>query len=93
MARKLKGQENFADFIDVGIVEINLPEKGLIKFVCFVEEWIEGQTLSDYLEENEINASFLINYVKGMCNALKVLSELNLQHDDLSISYLLDGFS
>jgi hypothetical protein len=83
MARKLKGQGSFADFIDVGLAEIELPEKGKTKFVCFIEEWIDGQTLSEYLGKNEINASFLVSYVGGMCNAIKVLNDLHLQHDDL----------
>ncbi len=83
MARKLRGCANFAGFVDAGIIELNLPEKGLTKFVCFVEDWIEGDTLSKYLQKNEVNASFLISYVSGMCNALKFLNNVGLQHDDL----------
>ena len=83
MARKLKGQTSFADFIDVGLAEIELPQKGKIKFVCFVEEWIEGQTLPEYLTNHEISSSFFTSYVSGMCNAIKVLNNLHLHHDDL----------
>ena len=80
---KLKGYPLFAQFFDSGIIELDLPEIGNKKFVCFIEEWIDGWTLKQYLQENEITPSFMVNYVKGMCEALNVLKELNLRHDDL----------
>jgi len=83
MARKLTVGGSFAGFIDVGLVEIKLPKKGKIKFVCFVEQWVEGETLLEYLANHEITSSFFTSYVSGMCNAIKVLGNLHLQHDDL----------
>lgn len=81
-ARKLTGRGPFADFIHAGIVSIPIPS-GDRKFVCFVEEWIDGWTLSEYLEDQEISASFLPNYVRGVCQALSILSAERLRHDDL----------
>jgi len=88
-ASKLKGYSSFADFFDSDIVELTLPEIGNKKFVCFIEEWIDGMALKQYLQENEIAPSFMVNYVKGMCGALNVLKELNLRHDDLHLGNVM----
>ena len=57
LARQLRGRRPFADFHDVGLIEIAMPSGEKKKFVCFVEEWIEGWTLSDYLATQDISSS------------------------------------
>src|SRR5438046_3838159 len=51
LAAKLESYPQFARFVDAGILDITLPGLGSNRFVCFVEEWIEGLTLSDFLEQ------------------------------------------
>jgi len=82
-ARKLRGRGPFADFIDAGLVDITLPDGKKKKFVCFLEEWIDGWTLPDYLEQHDGSASFLMSYVRNMCEALNILNALKFRHDDL----------
>jgi len=74
--------ETFADFYNAGIIDIPINAKK-IKCICFVEEFIEGQTLEDYIQNNEITPSFIINYIRKMCSALNILKTLNYRHDDL----------
>ena len=80
---ELTGYSQFAQFYDADIVELKSPKGEKIKLVCFSEDFIEGHTLDRYAQENEITPSFIINYVRGMCNILNILKELNLRHDDL----------
>lgn len=75
--------EVFAYFVDADIVEIFVSSEKKIKCLCFIEEFVEGKTLEEYIQENEITPSFIINYVKKMCNALNILKELGYRHDDL----------
>ncbi|MBT9132353.1 MAG: hypothetical protein DDT33_00867 [Firmicutes bacterium] len=82
-ARKLKGRGAFADFIDAGLVDILFPDGQTRKFVCFGEEWVDGWTLPDYLKHHNASASFLMSYIRGMCEALNILKVLGFQHDDL----------
>lgn len=82
-AAKLRNYSQFAQFCCAELIKLQLPVKGEMQFVCFIEEWIEGQTLEDFVQKNEITASFIINYVKGICNALNILQELEFRHDDL----------
>ena len=81
-AAKLRGYQQFASFSDAGIIELEI-DASKIKLVCFCEEWIEGKTLEDYIQKNEITPSFIVNYVKEMGQALNILKELNFRHDDL----------
>lgn len=75
--------EIFAFFYDADIIEIEINDKRKIKCICFIEEFIEGKTLEQYLKENEITPSFIINYIRKMCEALNILKELGYRHDDL----------
>lgn len=81
-ANQLNGYDEFADFFDAGIKEFQFDGTNQ-KFVCFVEEWIEGETLEEFLVKNEITSTFFINYIRGMCEALNILKTLNLRHNDL----------
>lgn len=81
-AGKLYTYENFATFEDVGLIEIKINDENK-KFVCFIEEWIEGDTLENFLVNNEINSSFFINYTRNICEALNILKTCELRHNDL----------
>lgn len=86
LANKLRGYPRFAEFIDAGAVVISFP-KGSEKFVCFVEEWVDGPTLEEYLQtHSNVTSSFLIEYIKMMCEVLCNLKCNELCHDDLSPS-------
>lgn len=74
---------HFAFFYDAELIEIPLNSGKKIKCVCFIEKWIEGNTLERYIQENEISPSFIVNYVRKMCESLNILKELELRHDDL----------
>lgn len=77
--------EFFADFIGAEPIEIELQGCGSCRFVCFIEKWIDGLTLAEFLikyREN-VTSSFLNSYVDGMCSALSALQTVNLRHDDL----------
>ena len=83
-ASKLKDYpDSFARFERVGLVELQLLNGQKRKFVCFVEEWIDGWTLESHLQQIEIGGTFLRDYAKGMCEALNILKTLNLRHSDL----------
>ncbi len=84
-ASALEPYREFAHFVDAGLVELTLGQLPTQKFVCFVEEWIEGLTLESLCKkQNElVTASFLLAYVRGVCAALSALHQLGLKHDDL----------
>lgn len=81
-AKLRKYNETFAHFYNASIID--LPINAIkIKLICFIEEFIEGQTLQDYIQNNEITPSFIINYIRKMSSALAILKSLNFRHDDL----------
>ena len=82
-ANKLKGYNQFANFDHAGLKDLNLLDGSETKFVCFTEEWIDGDTLDEYLANNKITSTFFINYVRGMCEALNILTTHKLRHNDL----------
>lgn len=82
-ARKLKNRGPFAEFIDAGLVDLHFPDNKIQKFVCFIEDWIDGWTLEDYLKRQNSTSLFYINYVRDMCEALNILKALKYRHDDL----------
>lgn len=83
LAGKLRGYDSFAQYIDAGVIEIPIDGKNH-KFVCFIENWVDGPTLDEYIKNTDhITGAFLLHFVKMMCNALSQLKSLNLCHDDL----------
>ena len=84
-ASALDKYEDFARFIDAGLVNIDLEQDGEKAFVCFVEEWIEGISLKDLLSTggDRVTPTFMLGYIRAMCNALNELSFERLRHDDL----------
>lgn len=72
--------EFFSTFYDVGITKI----KGIDQpFVFFIEKWIEGRTLKEFLKCKSVNSSFLRAYIRSMGEALNALHAHNLSHNDL----------
>lgn len=79
----------FAYFHDADILVLESTSQK-IKCVCFVEEWVDGDTLEKYIQKHEIHPSFIINYVKEMCQALSILkNELRFRHDDLHLGNVM----
>ena len=84
-ASVLDSHSEFAHLVDAGLVEMSLGSLPKQKFVCFVEEWIDGLTLESFIKNQKdlISASFLLAYVRGLCSALSALQKFHLKHDDL----------
>jgi serine/threonine protein kinase len=80
-AAPLEAYPQFARLYDAGLATVADGKQ----YVCFVEEWIDGLSLTEYLAEhrNAISDSFLLSYVRGMCAALHALASHGLRHDDL----------
>lgn len=77
------GETYFARFIDSGISVIQLPNDGIRKFIIFVEQWVNGSTLPQYIEEHGATQAFFLSYARGMCGALGILTAKDYRHDDL----------
>ena len=84
-ASDLEQYSEFASFVDAGLIESSFGPLPKQKFVCFVEGWIDGLTLEDFVREqtNVVTVSFLLAYVQAMCRALNALNTVGLRHDDL----------
>jgi serine/threonine protein kinase len=83
LASKLKFYPRFAQFLDAEPKKIKMPDNTYVDFICFVEEWVDGYTLNEYISREKITATFLIGYIDMMCDALNILKYHNLIHDDL----------
>ena len=61
------------------------------RFVCFVEELVDGAPLANYLsgQTDEVSSSFLLYFVREMCTALGALKRVGLNHDDLHAGNIL----
>lgn len=83
-AAKLEDCDEFARYFDCGMVEVDLLGTKQI-FVCFIEQWVDGDTLKEFLEKypSEATVSFLLAFVEHMCRALHALNANGLRHDDL----------
>jgi serine/threonine protein kinase len=72
--------EFFSTFYDVGVIKI----KGFSQpFVFFIEKWIEGLTLKEFLKNRSVDTAFLRAYIRSMGEALNALHLYNLCHNDL----------
>lgn len=84
LATRLRGYPRFAEFIDAGTVRLPFLDSSRSTFVCFIEEWINGPTLEEYLQGN-ISTKFLMGYIRMMCDALNNLKFKRLCHGDLHL--------
>lgn len=84
-AARLVAYPCFAQFADAGLTDITLSDGTTNRFVCFIEEWIDGMTLKTFLAERQeqVTISFLLGFVRTMCEALSALQAHGLCHDDL----------
>ncbi len=84
-ASALEPYREFASFVDAGLVEKSIGPLEKQKYVCFVEEWIDGLTLESFVRKQAsvVTASFMLAYVKALCHALHALHVIGLRHDDL----------
>ena len=86
LAKRLESAtEKFAEFIDVEIKEITLPDGSKEKFAIFITKYVEGKNLEDYLTSNEhlISCDFLYQFAIQACEILNILKSEKLVHDDL----------
>jgi serine/threonine protein kinase len=83
-ARKLRQYSQFARF-----EYADFMKKDDIKLICFIEEYVEGYTLDQYLKNNEISPSFILDYIRQMCNILNILKANNFRHNDLHFGNIM----
>ena len=85
LSGKLERYPEFTRLIDAEIVDIDLPEVGTQKFVCFIETWVDGLDLLAFLDDYKatVDSSLLLAYVEGMAAALNALQAEGLRHNDL----------
>ncbi len=84
-AAKLEQYPAFARIDDAGPVTLNLPDHPEHPFIGFVEEWIDGDTLDEFLKKSGsvISPSLMVSYVSTLSSALSALQATGLRHDDL----------
>ena len=82
---KLEGHEVFARLEYAGTVTLDLPGHPGRTFIGFVEEWIDGVTLKEFLDDSlsDVSSSFMVSYVAALTSALSGLQANGLKHDDL----------
>ncbi len=82
---KLEGHEVFARLEYAGPVTLDVPGHRGRTFIGFVEEWIDGVTLKEFLEDSasDVSPSFMVSYVAALTSALSGLLANGLKHDDL----------
>ena len=90
-AAPLERYEQFARLIDADTVSIDVPGCPNRLFVGFVEEWIDGLTLRQFIDSSgsSLSSSFLVSYVNSLSSALSALQANGLRHDDLHIANVM----
>jgi tRNA A-37 threonylcarbamoyl transferase component Bud32 len=83
LAAKLKDYENFSIFERAGTVELDLPKRGPTTFICFVERWINGITLEEFLESGNVTLAFCHQFTVQLAKAINILAANEMCHDDL----------
>lgn len=82
--RKLAQCKNIARLEGWDDIAVELPStKTQHKFICFVTEYIEGDTLREFLNSNDVSPQELHAFVRGVCGALYAMAEHRLQHNDM----------
>ncbi len=77
-AQQFRGDPEFATLYDFGF-----PDIGNKKYACFVSQLIDGDTLNNYIVNNDITPSFVSSFIEQMCNILGILKKRGFRHDDL----------
>jgi hypothetical protein len=79
----------FAQYFDGGLIEVHDPGNGKLKCICFIEEWIDGQTLDNYIKHDPVTPRFIVKYVEKMSKSLNILNVKELRHDDLHVGNVM----
>jgi len=82
LAARLKCR-NIAELHDWGDVSVPTESGAEARCVCFVVEYVDGQTLAEYVATTMLRPHHLRAFVRGMCNALDCLEAARLRHDDM----------
>lgn len=84
-ASELEGCTQFARFVDAESLNLNLGANGVVDVDVFVEEWIPGITLAQFVRESQhgVTPTLILGFVHDMCTALNALQEKHLFHGDL----------
>ncbi len=84
-AAQLEDYPEFARFNEAGYVQLEDQEGVAQKLVAFLEDFVDGSTLEDFLVQQQpsVTISFFSGYVRAMANALNALKHTGLRHDDL----------
>jgi len=85
LAARMEQYPEFATFIDADKKVVQVKGFGRQTFVVTVEEWIDGETLEDYVHHSaeSITSSIFLSFVRTLCHALQALEANGLTHDDL----------
>ena len=84
-ALELESHDVFARLHHADIVDLPVTSEQSPRFVGFVEDWVDGFTLKEFLDrpETDVTSSFLVSYVAALSSALSALQTAGLTHDDL----------
>jgi hypothetical protein len=84
-AAQLERYPQFARIDGASLVDLSIPGHGVQRFVCFIEQWIDGVTLADFVVKyrESVTCLFMVGYIKSFCDALSALAAVRLRHDDL----------
>lgn len=84
-AASLEDCQHIARFVDAQRLGIQLTDRSKCEMVCFVEQFIEGETLAQFMERHpdEITSGFIISYLRHLSIALSAFHEKGLLHKDL----------
>ena len=84
-ASELEACSQFARFVDADTIDLDLGLNGVVKVDVFVEEWIPGITLEQFVRESPsaVTPTLILGFVHDICTAINALREKGLFHGDL----------
>lgn len=93
-ARQLKGAGTLIHLpSSVGTVSRfnSEPDANGAPWVCFMSEWLDGQTIEDYLQQNpeQVTASLVASVAVDLITAVRFFEARGLKHDDLHLRNLM----
>ncbi|MGY3641897.1 ORC-CDC6 family AAA ATPase [Pseudomonas sp. PK-RTE-24] len=95
LASKLRGAEEFIHLLAVvGRVEPFESQPATAdrrKWVCFLSDWLEGETLKDCLEKNphKIDALLVAKIAESLIFSILLLERKGYKHDDLHLANIM----
>jgi hypothetical protein len=90
-ASSLEGCEYIARFVDAQRVILNHKDGQSREYVCFVEQFIEGVTLANFIKQdvNEVTTGFILSFVTDLAKALTAFQQKKLSHKDLHLGNIM----